>query len=256
MIPSASLWQEPPVTLEMAEDEVHLWLATLKRSPDEVDEFRQLLSHDEKARADRFHFTQDKIYYTVGRGLLRRLLSRYVQIEPTQLQFGYNQYGKPHLSLTPPGIAGQPLQLLSFNLSHSGELALYGFSWRRAIGVDIEFMGRELEFLSIAKNFFSPAEIQVLNRQTSAQTVATAFYNCWTRKEAYIKAHGMGLSLPLDSFDVTLAPGEAAQLLATRPDASEALKWNLHDLVVPEGYAAALATEGDEWQLAMFASPY
>ncbi|MEM7127355.1 MAG: 4'-phosphopantetheinyl transferase superfamily protein [Chloroflexota bacterium] len=240
--------------MQVTYNDIHIWLTSLDRSVDEAEELRLLLSSDEKERADRFHFLKDKIHYTVGRSVLRQLLARYIQCDPVEIQFDYNQYGKPCLASVATTGAKLP-ELLQFNLSHSGTLALYGFSWERSIGVDIEYMRRNVAFLDIAQGFFSPSEIQILNCQPNSQEIAKAFYNCWTRKEAYIKAHGMGLSLPLDSFDVTLAPGEAAQLLATRPDSEDAARWTLTALSVPDGYAAAIAVEGQQWELSSFSFP-
>ena len=111
----------------------------------------------------------------------------------------------------------------------------------RAVGVDIEWHRDSIEPLEIAKGFFSSSENETLNNLSTTAEHFQAFYNCWTRKEAYIKAHGMGLSMPLDSFDVTLAPGEPACLQATRPVQNEVNQWLIDDIPVPNGYTAAIA---------------
>lgn len=241
-------WRSPPSRLLLQEMQVHLWLTELIRPIEEVARLRTLLSEDERARADRFHFEKDRVAYTIGRGNLRKLLAQYLDVEPTAPRFTYNKYGKPVLDAASvsSSVATEDLAAsLNFNVSHSGQLALYGFALDRAIGVDIEWHRDNIDPLEIAKGFFSPSENQTLNGLSTTAEHFQAFYNCWTRKEAYIKAHGMGLSLPLDSFDVTLAPGDPAQLVATRPNEEEVNQWVVDAIAVPVGYTAAIALEVD-----------
>jgi 4'-phosphopantetheinyl transferase len=155
---------------------------------------------------------------------------------PERLHFVYSHRGKPAL------VSG-PQQPLKFNVSHSGELALYAIAWRRELGVDIEQIRTDIEFEQIAKRFFSQNEYSTLHALPSTLK-AIGFFNCWTRKEAYIKARGEGLALPLDRFDVSLAPGQAAALLHVQDDPQERQRWTLHALPVHPQYAAALAVEG------------
>jgi 4'-phosphopantetheinyl transferase len=131
---------------------------------------------------------------------------------------------------------------LQFNLSHSHQMALLAFTRGRNVGVDIEYMRPDVEFEQLARHFFSPTECAVLLDMASVLRKET-FYNCWTRKEAYIKARGEGLSIPLDMFDVSLRPGEPAALLQCREDQAEVARWSLHALMPGELYAAALAVE-------------
>ena len=158
------------------------------------------------------------------------------------MRFVYGPHGKPELA-SDGGETG-----LRFNVSHSHGLALYAITRHREIGVDVERIRPEVASETIAEHFFSPREVAVL-RALPATLQATAFFACWTRKEAYIKARGDGLSLPLDQFAVSLAPGEPAALLYTAWDAQEAARWALHDLASGPGYRAAVAVTGHDWQL-------
>jgi phosphopantetheine--protein transferase-like protein len=151
--------------------------------------------------------------------VLRDILGRYLGVPPSELGFRYSAYGKPALAAGFDGVG------VRFNISHSHEMALLAVTCHREIGVDIEYLGREIRGEEIAEHFFSTHERASL-RALPAAAKHEAFFNCWTRKEAYIKAHGEGLSLPLDQFDVSLAPGEPAALLATRSDPREALRWS------------------------------
>jgi 4'-phosphopantetheinyl transferase len=243
MISSPASWQPPPERLLLGSDEVHIWRAGLEQPASVVAEFRRLLAVDERQRADRFHFKRDRDHFIVARGLLRTLLGRYLNTPPERLRFTYSSFGKPSLHEECAGA-----ETLRFNISHSKDLALYAFTRGREIGVDIEHIRADVEGEGIAERFFSPGEISVL-RSLPADARARAFFDCWTRKEAYIKAHGEGLSLPLDGFDVSLAPGEPAALLSTLHDPAQATRWSLRELSPADGYAAALAVEGHGWQL-------
>lgn len=222
----------------LAPDEVHVWCARLDQPAHVLATFRGLLAPDELARADRFHFEKDERHFVAGRGLLRTLIGRYLNRAPAQLRFNVNAYGKPALA------GGGSL---NFNLSHAHGLALYAFARERAVGVDIEHIRTEVECRKLAGHFFSPLEVRTL-LSLPAESQREAFFNCWTRKEAYIKARGEGLSRPLAGFDVSLAPGERAALLRS-DDEDGAVRWTLRELSVPPDYAAALAVEGDGWNL-------
>lgn len=169
--------------------------------------------------------------------MLRELLGRYLLVNPCELRFTYNRYGKPALDRK------LHAERLSFNLAHSGGLALYAFTRDGEVGIDIEQLRDDLGSEEIARQFFSVEEITALTALPE-HLRTEGFFNCWTRKEAYIKAQGEGLSLSLQSFDVSLTPGEAALLLATRDDPQEASRWSMRALLPGEGYAAALVVEG------------
>lgn len=228
-----------PLPRSLAPDEIHVWRASLRQPAAEVSTFQSTLSAEERERASRFHFAKDRDAYIVGRGLLRRLLAHYIPLSPEALSFRYSPYGKPALAGTCEA------SRIEFNLSHSGELVLFAFTRERRIGIDIEWIRPDLsvqEAGEIAKQFFSPREVDALNALPESLHQA-AFFHCWTQKEAYIKAQGEGLSMPLDRFDVSLHPAGPAVLLQTLDVPQEAAKWQLRTLPPAPGYAAAVAVE-------------
>ena len=229
--------------LKLAPGEVHLWQARLDDRLSE--DLKHLLSADEISRADRFHFVKDRNHFTAARGLLRTLLSAYLGSNADKLRFSYAEKGKPSLEDRPPCA-------INFNLAHSHGMAIYAFAHDREVGVDLEYIREDVTGNEIAERFFSPREIETL-RAVPAELKKEAFFNCWTRKEAYIKARGEGLSMPLDEFDVSLAPGEPAALLLNHKEPAEVTRWSMRSLAVPSGYVAALVVEGDNWQLKSFA---
>ena len=234
MTPNTSIWSYPPgssASIALVEDEVHVWRLHLDRSS---EEFLTVLEADEVARANRFHFEKDRNHFVVARGFLRLLLGRYLLAEAKQLQFSYGAWGKPALGgeFSESG--------LRFNMSHSHGVALYAVTKEREIGVDVEHVRSEFASDDIARRFFSPFEVGVLCGLPEVDRVA-AFFRCWTRKEAYIKATGRGLSQPLHGFDVTLGSGEDVALLRTDDGSHE--RWQLVDIEVGDGYAGALAVE-------------
>jgi 4'-phosphopantetheinyl transferase len=210
---------------------------------------RLTLSEDERARSARFHFERDRVRFVVARGALRNILGHYLNVPPGSLRFGYGAHGKP--SLLPEfvmGSSGLAAGKLEFNVSHSHTLALVAVAQGRALGVDIERLRADASERQLAERFFSAQEVSALCALPDAQQ-PRAFFDCWTRKEAYIKARGEGLSFPLAEFDVSLQPGMPATLLCVRGDALEAGRWSLRTLDVGPGYAAALAVEGSDWRL-------
>jgi len=201
-----------------------------------------LLSPDEREQAHRFYFEKDRQRCVLARGLLRLLLGHCLGRSADQLHFEYNKFGKPSL-------VGTPHPSLQFNLSHSGDLVLVALSRGRALGVDIERMRMNVAVTEIAARFFSAGECEALHTVVPAAR-HEAFFACWTRKEAYLKARGDGLSLPLAQFDVSFLPGDEPRLLATRHDPAEVHRWTLSALEGGEGYKAALVVEdGDDCTL-------
>jgi 4'-phosphopantetheinyl transferase len=229
-------------------DEVHVWRATLDQTPSQIQSFRKSLAADEQARAERFYFERDRRHFIVARGVLRAILGGYLKRAPEGLSFCYSSHGKPALAGESGGDA------IRFNVSHSHGIALYAVTRGREVGIDLERIRSNLEVEEIAGRFFSRREVAML-RALPTEEQREAFFRCWTRKEAYIKARGEGLSLPLDQIDVLLAPGEPAAILGTRPDPSEAFRWSLQELATAPGYVAALAVEGQGWRLACWQWP-
>ncbi|HEX8891390.1 MAG TPA: 4'-phosphopantetheinyl transferase superfamily protein [Pyrinomonadaceae bacterium] len=238
-----SFREAPPGGLLILDEEtVHVWHARLDQFADQATRMWHLLSADEREWAERFHFPQDREHFITARALLRILLGRYLDVPPQQLSFSYSPYGKPAL-------AGEgERDSLRFNVSHSDGVALYAVTRGREIGVDVERVRHDVVGESIAEHFFSAREVASL-RALPTGLQPQAFFNCWTRKEAFIKAKGDGLSFPLDQFDVSLVPQEPPALLSIRNDPRKASRWALQSLPVGEGYIAALAVEGHGWQL-------
>jgi 4'-phosphopantetheinyl transferase len=240
---SASVrWRLPAKLPTLRGDQVHVWRVPLDFSPTGVNWLAQFLSKDERNRADRFHFDSDRNHFIAARAWLRIIIGNYLRVEPAELRFDYSRYGKPSLAKPFAEVTG-----LNFNLAHSGELAVLGMTLRRQIGIDVERISGKVAHEEIAQRFFSSSEIACLSAMPQAAR-PRAFFNCWTRKEAFIKAKGLGLSLDLDQFDVTLDDEEVA-LLRTQWDHNEVEQWSLRALDVGSGYVAALAVEGRDWQL-------
>ena len=227
-------WQPPPAELALAGADVHVWRVALDPPAEAVAALADTLSGDERDRAARFHFDRDRIAFTVARGALRTLAGRYLAAPPAGLAFGYRERGKPYLT-APDG--------LRFNVSHSGQRALLCFARDREVGVDIELRRELSDLRALARTAFSPAEYAALCRLPEAAH-PDAFFACWSRKEAFIKATGEGVA-QLAAFDVSLAPGEPARLLRVDGEPPGAPRWSIHDLPAIPGYAAALVVERD-----------
>lgn len=230
------LWQSAPADLTISTTDIHIWCVVLYRSASEIHNLAQTLSESELQRAERFHFARDKNSFIIRRSALRTILSRYLNVAPNLVQFCYGPCGKPE-------IAANFHSTLCFNSSHSQGLALYAVTRHRKIGVDIEQIRPLPDIESIAERFFSKPENAAF-KTVSAQQKLAAFFNCWTRKEAYLKATGDGLSFPLDRFSVSLTPGEPAQLLNVEGDSAAPTLWYLKALVPAPNYIAAIAVEG------------
>jgi 4'-phosphopantetheinyl transferase len=228
--------------LSLPQDEVQLWRIDLEALGADESRWRKTLSSGELDRAARFHFSRDRQRFASSRFLLRILLAGYLATDPAAVSFSYSEKGKPSLG---PAHAGTNVK---FNISHSGGVTLLAFTCDREIGVDVEQVRRDFDVAAIARRFFSPEEQRQLAELPAEESV-DAFFRCWTRKEAYIKATGDGLSLPLDQFDVALEAGAASALLATRPEASEAGHWLLREVPAGPGYIAALCVRGQDCKL-------
>jgi 4'-phosphopantetheinyl transferase len=244
----ASPWRPPPAALVLGQDDVHVWRAGIALDPGRLQELRKTLGAEERARAEQFRYAEDRDHFIAAHGLLRAILAGYLDVSAGDLQFRERSHGKPALS-APPGV-----EWLQFNMSHSHDLALYAVRRDRQVGVDLEKLRSDVDLDAIARRFFSPREAASLLALPS-RVRREAFFNCWTRKEAFIKATGEGVVRPLPDFDVSLVPGEPAALLSTRPDPAEAPRWRVVELVPGPGYAAALVAQGAGWQLSCWQWP-
>ena len=218
---------------------VHAWRASLEAPPDVLQQYRDTLIGNEVTRADRFCFERDCTRFTVAPGVLRAILGRYLHRDPACLRFRYNRFGKPEIDIAQGAVS------LCFNMSHSADLALYAVALGREVGVDVEEVRDGVEYAPIAAYAFSPNENEALRMLTPHQRTA-GFFNCWTRKEAYIKARGMGLSLPLNQFDVSLVPGEPAALLRTIGEPEAVRNWSLQELALGPDFIGAVAAGGHD----------
>jgi 4'-phosphopantetheinyl transferase len=243
------LWTRPPTNPRLSNDEVHVWRARLDMPAASLESLCNLLSAHETSRAERFRFARDRQRYVAAHGLLRTILSYYVDVAPGQLDFCRNARGKPYLA---PSYGSDAVR---FNMSDSGDLALFAVTRGRKVGIDLERVRPLAEAQEIARAFFSAQEYAVFCTLAEDQK-REAFFACWTRKEAYLKARGVGLFLPFDQFDVSLTPGRPAMLLATKGDAQEASRWSLCELRPGPGYAAALAVAGHGWQVKCWQFPH
>lgn len=214
-------------------DEIHVWLIALPDGEEYPADLARIISPEEGARAARFIFARDRARFIVAHAALRFILAPYTDQRPAALVIGVAEKGKPYLAEHPR---------VRFNLSHSGSYAMVAVALDHDVGVDIEHIRPERPGDAIAERFFAPAEVRDLNA-TPESSRAAAFFNCWSRKEAYIKARGLGLAIPLDSFAVSL--GEVAELRA----AEDRERWSMCALLAPTGYAAALVAEGSGWRV-------
>jgi 4'-phosphopantetheinyl transferase len=242
MVPTMPPWRRSPGSPSLYADEVHVWRASFHQLSDRIRHFESMISEDERSKARRYRFDDNREEYILGRGLLRQLIGGYLEQDPASVQFVYNPYGKPSLI----GQGGP--NRLTFNISHAHGLVLCAFSRGRELGVDLERIRPEAAQDGVAERFFSLAEVKSL-RALPVHAQAIGFFNCWTRKEAYIKARGEGLTIPLNQFDVSLVPGQPAALLSSRIEPADTHRWSLQALNMGVQYVAALAVEGPDWDL-------
>ena len=231
-------WRDPPAAPDFRPDAVDVWRASLAQDDAALSGFDGWLSPEERARADQFAFDPERRAFVASRGLLRELLARYAAGKPGSLEIVPDALGKPRLG----GRCGQGR--LRFNVSHSGGVWACAVALHREVGLDIEQARPDRDIDRISERYFSPAEVAALRALPESER-RTAFHRCWTRKEAWLKAKGFGITIPLDSFEVTLAPGDPPRLLATLPDAAEASRWTLHDIDFGPGFAGTLCVEGE-----------
>lgn len=240
-----TLWKPTSRVLPLTPGTIHIWQADLELSPKQINQLQTTLSLEEAQRAARFKFAHLQQRFIAAKGILRILLGKYLNKSPESILFSYGSHGKPELNT-------QLFQTssLHFNQSDSMTFALYAFTKASPIGVDIERIREDIEALSLAERFFSPNETVALKNQSPQQQIP-AFFRIWTRKEAFIKAVGEGLSFPLHEFEVNLDE-ESAKLLSIRASAEAAAQWTLLTLNPGINYIGAVAVEAKINQIKLF----
>jgi 4'-phosphopantetheinyl transferase len=222
--------------------DVHVWIISIKTSDRVVSHFERILSEDEVDRASRFRFPHLRDAFVISHGCLRHLLGQYLDLHPATICFSYGHKGKPSLS---------PESALQFNLTHSNGMAAVALTSGCQIGVDLEHIRPMNDMQQLAGQYFCPEEIDEIMSLPSKDR-ERAFFLCWTRKEAYIKAIGDGLSCPLDSFRVTVLPDIDARLIHIGGSRVAAEMWTLHDLGLAADYAATVAYRDRQRSLSIF----
>ena len=243
---ATEVWRGVASAPALDPDEVHVWKASVSAWAPHKDALQDFLAPEELARAGRFHFAKDRQQFVVARGLLRRLLAHYTGHAPADLQFGTGPVGKPRID------APVDASSLQFNVSHAADVVLIAVTRYAAVGVDVERWVTDIDFVDLIERFFSPSECSEFLALADDQRRA-GFFACWTRKEAYIKATGLGVSRGLDYFDVIVAPDQPPRLVADRLAPEHAAGWRMVDLDVASGHSGALVVAGTDWQPLCFA---
>jgi 4'-phosphopantetheinyl transferase len=228
-------FSEQPIILKNA---IHIWKIQFSDFSNQQEILRKALSTDEQKRATRFHFKIDKQRYLICKAFLKIILSRIMGIETAQVDFTFSEHGKPYL---------KDRSQIHFNISHSGDIGLIAITDVAPIGVDVEQHRDQMELKKIANRFFSKEEVAEL-MELPDESRLKGFFNCWSRKEAFIKAIGLGLAMPLEKFQVSLKPGEAAQLLSVNYKNEQASDWILKDLTIAHDYSAAYVVKSKEFK--------
>ena len=230
--PFSELLRDVPLT----PGRIHVLQASLDGGPEELTRFFETLTEEERERAARLRFEVDRSRFIAARGLLREALGGYLDLAPREVPFVYAAKGKP-------SVADSKLE---FNASDSGDIAVFAFAWEMPLGIDVEQI-RPLDNLEgVGRRFFSPVEWSAIEAMPPEQR-QEAFFRCWTRKEAFVKATGDGLSYGLKQFDVSVSG--PARILRIRDDTGEAAHWSMHDLSLPQGYMGALACRGTGFKI-------
>ncbi len=224
-------WQSAVSCTFNLKDEVHLWRISFDDLSEDNPRLRAVLSAEETRRANKFHFKKDRVAFVAAHGYLRLLLARYLQVDPQLFVFTEGEHGKPFLKD----------YTLQFNISHSNRMGLLAFDAALPLGVDVEWMRPDFGGLKIARRFFSETEVEELSALEGKEQIE-GFFNGWSRKEAYIKALGLGLSLPLDKFSVSLSPAKDARIIETTHDPKAMERWQLLAIDAAPEYKAAIVT--------------
>jgi 4'-phosphopantetheinyl transferase len=229
------IWLPPPAEITLSDSIVHIWRSHLDIQYSQFQKYYAFLNDTERKRADRYRFDKSRHRFIVTRGILRLLLSQYCSKPAEEIEFQYNDWGKPYLT-------GDKEIRFMFNIAHSNNLAVFAFTHTGNIGIDVEYNHPIKDMDQMVVNFFSKFEQATYETLPQSRRLK-AFFTCWVRKEAYIKARGKGLSIPLNSFDVAVETDAINLLLRDQTDETATKKWIIYDVNVGEGYSAALAVE-------------
>ena len=236
-----SLWRARDACPPLGPRDIHVWRVELDRSRAHLESLAASLSPEERSYASRFQFEGDRSRYIAARGALRHILGGYVKAAPETIVFRYGARGKPEL--------GEPsAPWLGFNVSHSQDIALCAVASSRRVGIDVEYLRPVADALDIAERFFSRGEAAAL-RAVPHERQRSAFFACWTRKEAYVKALGEGLAVPLQSFEVSLGDPEPTELRSIDGSVEAARRWTVRDVAPGPGYAGAVVVEGHDCEV-------
>ncbi len=238
--PAEGCWTLAPTVPALAAADLHIWRSGLDVPAAALASLSDALAAEERVRAGRFLFEVHRGHFTAARAFLRAVLARYLASEPAALTFAYGPHGKPSLA----GAAAA--SGLAFNLSHSADRAVLAVTRSREVGIDLERVRALTDFEPLARRFFAPAEVAALAEVPPAER-ERAFFACWTRKEAYLKALGDGLARPLAGFTVSLRPGEPARVLDVAGEPDEAARWALYEFDPWPGFVACVAVRGHGW---------
>ena len=239
-------WPGPPGNWSLPERAVHVWASSLAADASQVAAYTRTLSPDEIERGARFRFEQHRNRYLTGRGWLRSVLARYLQRQPGELRFEYNANGKPSLHGIEPA--------LHFNLAHCDDLAVLALTRAAEVGVDVERVRPLRDADDIADRFFSRTESEGL-RALAAARKSAAFFNLWTRKEAWLKATGEGLSDSLNQVEVSFLPEDQAQLTRLFGKTDKIQEWTLLELGPAAGFTGAVVARSPKLELACWRWP-
>ncbi len=238
----SSTWHYPTTFPALGHDEVHIWQVMLDVPTSLVRTIGQVLTTDEHKQAKRFRSPQDAVRFIMSRGTLRTIIGCYLEHDPAMLQFHYGPYGKPAL-------AREADNVLRFNVTHSRDRALFAITRGREVGIDLEYIHDDMAYEQIAEHQFTRNEVHTLNAIPSSRMRRETFFRIWTRKEAFLKARGLGLSLNPQTFDVPVTPATLTPLLGTKAGCSEMSRWLLYDLPSTGDSVASLVVEGSPCSL-------
>ena len=263
-------WDNPPKKVKLLQNEIHIWRANLDLPSVVIEKLASTLSKDEINRANRFRFQQHRDRFIVGRGILRKLLANYLQVKSDLAEgealgaprlrsstrrgsgspearlrrplrdrviFEYSPRGKPQLA------SSLNQDSLQFNVSHSQDLAIYGFNYQRIIGVDLEYIKDNIDYKQLAKRFFTTQELQLIHSYPTSEQ-KTIFFQLWTAKEAYLKATGEGLAGSLDTIEFTL-DNNSVKLMEIKQDQAQVSYWSINNFIPQDNFIATIAVKNN-----------